>query len=240
MNSKNYEIIALSPRAESHNFHCYAIMLHRRIRLCTPHTRQAKYRGERDGIGRDYSAPLVADQIEISFSSLLPKHAQHTPAFLSSPPTQRAVAPRFKLYSPFEFAAQLNSSAPDHLRFRRLSQILEMAAVVAGASCSVVASPVHVASPKAVRSTSAKAGARKLSLFGGLKAENKVMALGLTPSTEQKFASLATSCSVRSRTQCSVGSEILTVIPIMSGLVLMGIAIGFVLLRVEAAVEESE
>ncbi|KAG6543602.1 hypothetical protein Mapa_014965 [Marchantia paleacea] len=115
-----------------------------------------------------------------------------------------------------------------------------MAAVAARSSCSLVATAGAIASPQAVKRTAAKAGARKLSLFGGLKAENKVMALGLTVSTEEKFANLATSCSARSRTVCDVGSEILTIVPVMSGLVLAGIAIGFVLLRVEAAVEESE
>ncbi|BBM97635.1 hypothetical protein MPTK1_1g07170 [Marchantia polymorpha subsp. ruderalis] len=115
-----------------------------------------------------------------------------------------------------------------------------MAAVAARASCSLVTSAGATAAPQAAKRTSAKAGARRLSLFGGLKAENKVMALGLSASTEQKFASLATSCSARSRTTCTVGSEILTIVPVMSGLVLAGIAIGFVLLRVEAAVEESE
>ncbi|KAL3685742.1 hypothetical protein R1sor_003764 [Riccia sorocarpa] len=161
----------------------------------------------RNGIGRDHSGPLVADQIEISFSSLLLTHALDT-------------------QTAFAFLQPLPN--------------FEMAAVAARASCSVVACPVAVTSPRAARSSSIKAGARKLSLFGGLKAENKVMALGLIPSTEQKFASLATSCSARSRTRCDVGSEILTIIPIMSALTLAGIAIGFVLLRVEAAVEESE
>jgi hypothetical protein len=39
---------------------------------------------------------------------------------------------------------------------------------------------------------------------------------------------------------CDVASEIFTVVPIMSALVLIGVALGFVLLRVEAAIEESE
>jgi hypothetical protein len=37
-----------------------------------------------------------------------------------------------------------------------------------------------------------------------------------------------------------VASKIFTVVPIMSGLVLVGIAISFVLLRVEAVVDNSE
>jgi hypothetical protein len=87
-----------------------------------------------------------------------------------------------------------------------------------------------------------------LSLHGGLKAQNNVMALGQSLSTEQQFATVRASYSAQpgsSRggalaSKCNVASKIFTVVPIMSGLVLVGIAIGFVLLCVEAVVEDSE
>lgn len=89
-----------------------------------------------------------------------------------------------------------------------------------------------------------------MSLHGGLKAQNDVMALGLSVSTEQQFADVRARCAAKSTASskkggalastCDVASEILIVVPIMSILVLVGIAIGFLLLRIEAAVEESE
>ncbi|KAJ0024017.1 hypothetical protein Pint_08871 [Pistacia integerrima] len=53
-----------------------------------------------------------------------------------------------------------------------------------------------------------------LNSYGGLKAHNKVVSLGLPPCTEQCFANVVSS--------------------------LKGVAVGFVLLRIEAWFEESE
>lgn len=127
-----------------------------------------------------------------------------------------------------------------------------MATIVAAAgtlaSASIVSSRKGVAASS--RSSGKRAaGVRRLSLHGGLKAQNDVMALGLSLSTEQQFANVRARCSAKSgasskggalASTCDVGSEILTIVPIMSVLVLVGIAVGFVLLRVEAAIEESE
>lgn len=96
------------------------------------------------------------------------------------------------------------------------------------------------------RRVSSKMGVRKLKNFGGLKSDSQVTRMGMPVSTEEAFASVKAKCSGRvSRggalaANCDVASEIFRIVPIMSGLTLVGIAIGFVLLRVEAAVEESE
>lgn len=119
------------------------------------------------------------------------------------------------------------------------------------ASC-VAPAALSLASASCARRAGRKCqvgGVHKLSNFGGLKAESKVTAMGHASSTELEFARVQAVCrTVRSgvsrggaaASTCDAGSEILRIIPIMSGLVLVGIAIGFVLLRVEAAVEESE
>lgn len=81
----------------------------------------------------------------------------------------------------------------------------------------------------------------------GFQAENKLMKMGLAPTGNEQFAYKAFKGSKsderRPRTlgiSYSVGAEIARIVPIMSGLVLVGIAIGFVLLRMEAFVEESQ
>lgn len=89
-----------------------------------------------------------------------------------------------------------------------------------------------------------------LSSFGGLKAHNNVVSLGLPVSTEQSFAKIVSSLSYPSQSKgrgggalsstCSAAAEIFTIAAIINGLVLIGVAVGFVLLRIEASVEESE
>ncbi|OAY29444.1 uncharacterized protein LOC110601134 [Manihot esculenta] len=91
-----------------------------------------------------------------------------------------------------------------------------------------------------------------LNSFGGLKAHNSVSSLGLPVCTERSFAkvvsSLRTSSNRKGRgggggalsSTCSAIDEIFRIAAIMNGLVLVGVAVGFVLLRVEAFVEESE
>ena len=84
---------------------------------------------------------------------------------------------------------------------------------------------------------------RSLASFSGLKASP--VGLSQAKSVEEQFAVVAASCKASSRggaltSSCNVGAEILSVIPVMGAMVLVGITLGFVLLRVEAAVEESE
>ncbi|RDX74502.1 Cytochrome b6-f complex subunit 7, partial [Mucuna pruriens] len=92
---------------------------------------------------------------------------------------------------------------------------------------------------------------RGLNSFGGLKPSNDVVSLGLPLSTEKCFAKIVS--SVKGTTSngkgkgggalsstCNAAGEIFTIATIINGLVLVGVAVGFVLLRVEAWVEESE
>lgn len=91
-----------------------------------------------------------------------------------------------------------------------------------------------------------------LNSFGGLKAHNStVVSLGLPVSTEQCFAKVvsslrATSHGKRRRgggalsSTCNAADEIFKIAAIMNVLVLIGVAVGFVLLKIEAAVEESD
>lgn len=86
--------------------------------------------------------------------------------------------------------------------------------------------------------------------FGGLKAHNSVASLGLPVCTEQSFAKVVSSLISPSKgkgrsggalsSTCSAAAEIFRIAAIMNGLVLIGVAVGFVLLRFEAFVEESE
>lgn len=86
--------------------------------------------------------------------------------------------------------------------------------------------------------------------YGGLKASNSVLALSMPVSTEQCFAKVVGSLRAASNThgrgggalssKCSDVGEIFRIAAIVNGLVLVGVAVGFVLLRTEAWVEESE
>ncbi|XP_068657141.1 uncharacterized protein [Aristolochia californica] len=87
-----------------------------------------------------------------------------------------------------------------------------------------------------------------LNSFGGLKSHNSVLSLGLPVCTERSFALVMN--TIKSPAQgkgrgggalsstCSAVDEIFKIAGIMNGLVLIGVAVGFVLLRIEAAVEE--
>lgn len=90
-----------------------------------------------------------------------------------------------------------------------------------------------------------------LNSFGGLKAHNSVVALGLPVCTEQSFAKVVSSLKLPSQgkgrggggalfSTCNAVGEIFRIAAIMNGLVLVGVAVGFILLRVEASVEEAE
>ncbi|XP_057787547.1 uncharacterized protein LOC131004804 [Salvia miltiorrhiza] len=86
-----------------------------------------------------------------------------------------------------------------------------------------------------------------LNSFGGLKAHNHVASLGLQVSSEQSFAKIVSSLQQQGRksggaltSTCNAVGEIFKIAAIMNGITLVGVAIGFVLLRIEAFAEESE
>uniref|UniRef100_A0A6N2NCK2 Cytochrome b6-f complex subunit 7 n=1 Tax=Salix viminalis TaxID=40686 RepID=A0A6N2NCK2_SALVM len=89
-----------------------------------------------------------------------------------------------------------------------------------------------------------------MSSYGGLKAHNSVLSLNTPVSTEQCFAKVVSSLRAKSDgkgggggtlfSKCSDVGEIFRIAAIMNGLVLVGVAVGFVLLRIEAWVEENE
>lgn len=124
-----------------------------------------------------------------------------------------------------------------------------MEAMQVAVSCAAPA-PLSMASRSCRASRSRqRAGVPMLGAFGGLKADSKVTTMGQVASTEVEFSRVQAMCRAgvsgvsrggAATSRCDAGAEIIRIIPIMSGLVLVGIAIGFVLLRVEAAVEESE
>ncbi|XP_068655331.1 uncharacterized protein [Aristolochia californica] len=124
------------------------------------------------------------------------------------------------------------------------------------ATTSATLSPVTF-TPTAVAGRSRNSSQRKgnvvyiggLNSFGGLKAQNSVLSLGLPVCTEQSFAQVMMN-SLKSpghgkgrgggalSSTCSAVAEIFKIAGIMNGLVLVGVAVGFVLLRIEATVEE--
>ncbi|KAL2231589.1 uncharacterized protein LOC105172858 [Sesamum indicum] len=85
-----------------------------------------------------------------------------------------------------------------------------------------------------------------LNSFDGLKAHNNVASLGLPVCTEQSFANIVSSLKQPSQgrsggaltSTCNAVAEIFKIAAIMPGLVLVGVAVGFVLLRLEASLEE--
>ncbi|XP_039018155.1 uncharacterized protein LOC120149443 [Hibiscus syriacus] len=89
-----------------------------------------------------------------------------------------------------------------------------------------------------------------LNSFGGLKAHNNLVSLGQPVCIEQLFANVMNSLKAPSRgngrgggalsSTCNAVGEIFRIAAIMNGLVLVGVAVGFVLLPIEASLEESE
>ncbi|KEH40761.1 putative PetM of cytochrome b6/f complex subunit 7 [Medicago truncatula] len=89
-----------------------------------------------------------------------------------------------------------------------------------------------------------------LNSYNGLKAQNStVTSLGVPMCTEQAFAKVMSSLKYPSNggrrggagsSTCNAAGEIFQIAAIMNGLTLVGVAVGFVLLRIEAAVEEAE
>ncbi|KAK9270894.1 hypothetical protein L1049_026480 [Liquidambar formosana] len=123
------------------------------------------------------------------------------------------------------------------------------------ATASATLSPATVTG--AVMSTTSKTQRRMnkvvhiggMNSYGGLKAHDSLVSLGLPACTEQCFANVVSSLKTSHAkgrgggaisSTCSAVAEIFKIAAIMNGLVLIGVAVGFVLLRIEAAVEESE
>lgn len=86
-----------------------------------------------------------------------------------------------------------------------------------------------------------------LNSYGGLKAQNnKVVSMGSPLCTEQCFANVVMSLKGRRgnggalSTTCNAVGEIFKIAAIMNALTLVGVAVGFVLLRIETSVEEAE
>ncbi|XP_058080555.1 uncharacterized protein LOC131228722 [Magnolia sinica] len=115
-------------------------------------------------------------------------------------------------------------------------------------SAAVVACPGRSPSQRKERSVVYIGG---MNSFGGLKANNSIASLGLPVCTNQSFAMVLRSLKSAApqgkgrgggalSSTCSAVAEIFKIAAIMNGLVLIGVAVGFVLLRVEATLEESE
>jgi hypothetical protein len=87
-----------------------------------------------------------------------------------------------------------------------------------------------------------------MSAYNGLKGLNKVTMLGVRKTADYSFAKIVASLNPAGKqsrgsafgAQMNAAAEIFRIAAIMNGLVLVGVAVGFVLLRVEAAVEEAE
>ncbi|KAL8166048.1 hypothetical protein V2J09_007547 [Rumex salicifolius] len=86
--------------------------------------------------------------------------------------------------------------------------------------------------------------------YQGLRIQNNVVSMGTPVSTEQCFAKIVDSMRAASSyggnnggalsSTCNAAVEIFKIASIMNGLVLVGVAVGFALLRIEASVEEAE
>ena len=108
-----------------------------------------------------------------------------------------------------------------------------------------MATPVAAIARKSARATSSNRVPSQ-SRFSGLRSGSRsTPVLCAKKSVDEEFAAVYASCKATKSgggaltTSCDLASEIFGLVPIMGGLVLTGVAIGFVLLRIEAAVEES-
>ncbi|XP_075109277.1 uncharacterized protein LOC107782461 [Nicotiana tabacum] len=81
----------------------------------------------------------------------------------------------------------------------------------------------------------------------GLKANNSVISLGFPVCTQQSFAKIISSLKTTSQgkggalsSTCNAAVEIFRIASIIPALVLVGVVVGFVLLRIETSVEEAD
>nr|XP_016458833.1 PREDICTED: uncharacterized protein LOC107782461 [Nicotiana tabacum] len=86
-----------------------------------------------------------------------------------------------------------------------------------------------------------------LNSFRGLKANNSVISLGFPVCTQQSFAKIISSLKTTSQgkggalsSTCNAAVEIFRIASIIPALVLVGVVVGFVLLRIETSVEEAD
>ncbi|KAK9286225.1 hypothetical protein L1049_014611 [Liquidambar formosana] len=125
-------------------------------------------------------------------------------------------------------------------------------------TASATLSPATFTAATAITTSSRSSQRRKsnvhymggLNSFDGLKAHNSVASLGQPVCTEQSFAKVVSTLNFPSQGKgsgggalsatCNAVGEIFKIAAIMNGLVLVGVAVGFVLLRMEASVEEAE
>ncbi|KAF8641464.1 hypothetical protein HU200_012897 [Digitaria exilis] len=111
-----------------------------------------------------------------------------------------------------------------------------------------VATIPSLAAPAAKKRSGGVTYVEGMNAYSGLKGLNKVTMLGLRKNADYSFAKIVASLSPAGKTgrggafgaQMNAAAEIFRIAATMNGLVLVGVAVGFVLLRVEAAVEESE
>ncbi|MQL88507.1 hypothetical protein Taro_021068 [Colocasia esculenta] len=179
----------------------------------------------------------------ITFHSPLSRH-NHPPLL---PPPLSSVVPPAHIHS---------NNNQRELLHRHLDH---EAGSVAMAALSQAALPAAASATGSGLTCSARRGAAAaacvghLSSFGGLKAHNGIASLGLPECVDRSFARFVSSFRAASRGKgrrgggggalsatCNAAAEIFQIAAIINGLVLVGVAVGFVILRVEASLEESE
>ncbi|XVF68205.1 hypothetical protein PTKIN_Ptkin10aG0186000 [Pterospermum kingtungense] len=118
---------------------------------------------------------------------------------------------------------------------------------------TLAAAAATVGTPRRIRTSVNVNYITGLNSFVGLKANNYVVLLGQPACIEQGFAKVVSSLKAPSKgkgrggggggalsSTCNAVGEIFKIAAIMNGLVLVGVVVGFVLLRIEASVEEDE
>ena len=112
-----------------------------------------------------------------------------------------------------------------------------------------VATIPSLAAPAAKKRSGGVTYVEGMNAYSGLKGLNKVNMLGVRKTADYSFAKIVASLSPAAGNkrrggafgaQMNAAAEIFRIAVIMNGLVLVGVAVGFVLLRLEAAVEEAE
>ena len=114
------------------------------------------------------------------------------------------------------------------------------------ASLSVATLP-QLAAP-AAKKRSGVTYVEGMNAYSGLKGLNKVTMLGVRKTADYSFARIVASLGPAAGkrrggtfgAQCNAAGEIFRIAVVMNLLTLVGVAVGFVLLRAEAAYEESE
>ncbi|ESQ39491.1 hypothetical protein EUTSA_v10001257mg [Eutrema salsugineum] len=173
----------------------------------------------------------------IHLSSLLAAVATPTLSKISSFPKNKAT------FSASPFLSPSTSVASFKLNFHR-----EMATAAVPAVISWTRTGIAYKSGQTQRKSEMKVSyIRGLNSYGGLKAQNnKVVSMGLPLCTDQCFANVVMSLKGRTSgggaitSTCNAVGEIFKIAAIMNALTLVGVAVGFVLLRIEASVEEAE